>query len=239
MYLLNVAFLSIEGYAQSGFTVSVPIIYSKVEVANNWSPSTAINRKNQFDGNALGYGVNVSYSFQPNFIIKNKNILISTGLGYFKQRFNVVRPFDYNSPLRPIFYTDNYAYSGLQWNLGLSYCYTVKEKYFLKFNLSYLWMRALKQEYTPTSNYGYGQLTQVNYFHMDFGNLLLLTIGLNRNLGDKFAVGVNMLTPVYTRWRNDKIFKDDPLLFFHPKFSLGLSVSATYKIKHQSKIIKP
>jgi hypothetical protein len=68
---------------------------------------------------------------------------------------------------------------------------------------------------------------------MNFGNLLLLTIGLNRNLGDKFAVGVNMLTPLYTRWRNDKIFKDDPSLFFHPKFSLGLSVSATYKIKRK------
>ena len=201
-------------FGQTGFTLSVPTIFSNIKVKDNWTPPTAINYKEYLRGTAFGYGVNINYSFHPTVLTKTPNILLDIGVGYFNQRFNVVRPFDYNSPLRPIFYTDNYAYSGLQWNLGLSYCYTIKEKYFLKSSLSYLWMRALKQEYTPTSNYGYGQLTQVNYYHMNFGNLLLLTIGLNRNLGDKFAVGVNMLTPVYTRWRNDKIFKDDPLLNF-------------------------
>ena len=220
-------------YGQSILSVSVTTIWSDVEVKNNWSPPTAFDRKDYFDGTSLGTAINLNYSFHPTLLIKNRNILMNIGVGYFNQRFNVKRPFDYNSPLRPVFYTDNYIYSGLQWILGLSYCYPIKEKYFLKSNLSYTWMRSFRQDYTPTSNYGYGQLTQVNRNQIDFGNILLPAIGLNRNLGDKFAIGLSVLAPVYIRWRNDKIFKDDSSSFSHPKFSFGFSISSTYFIKRK------
>ena len=208
----------------------MPVIYSKVEVANNWSPPTAISRKNQFDGTSLGTAINLNYSFHPTLLIKNKNILTNVGVGYFNQRFNVKRPFDYNSPLQPIFYTRNYVYHGLQGILGLSYNYTIGGKYFLTTNLSYTWMRSFRQDYTPTSNHGYGELTQVNHNQIDFGNILLFAIGLSRNLGDKFTIGLNVLAPIYTRWRNDKIFKDDPSEFSNPGSSLGSSLSISYRL---------
>ena len=129
--LISLVLISPTAYGQSGFTLSIPVIYSKIEVANNWSPPTAINRKNQFDGTSLGYGVNVNYSFHPSFIIKNQYILLNIGVGYFKQQFDIERPFDYVSPLQPIFYTDYYSYHCWQMLVGLSYKYTITPNYFL------------------------------------------------------------------------------------------------------------
>lgn len=234
IFIVCLAYLTIISSTvsgQSGFTLSIPVIYSKVELLNNWSPSTAINRQNQFDGTSIGTAINLNYSLHPTLLIKDKNILMNIGVGYFNQRFYVRRPFDYNSPLQPIFYTDNYVYHGFQGILGLSYRYTLGKKYFLLANLSYSWMRSFRQDYTPTSNYGYGELTQINRNQIDFGNMLLLAVGLNRNMGDKFALRLNVLAPIYTRWRNDKIFKDDTSTFSHPKLSLGISIAVAYNLK--------
>ena len=48
--------VSISIYGQGSFSLSIPAIYNTVEVPNNWSPPTAINRKNQFNGTSWGYG---------------------------------------------------------------------------------------------------------------------------------------------------------------------------------------
>lgn len=50
---------ALTALGQSAFTISIPAIYSKVEVPNNWSPPTAINRENKFAGTSLAYGVNL------------------------------------------------------------------------------------------------------------------------------------------------------------------------------------
>lgn len=217
-----------SSYGQNSFTFSVPAIYSSVEVPNNWSPPTAINRQNRFDGTSLGYGVNLNYSFWPSFLTRNRYLLLNIGVGYFKQRFDLQRPFDYVSPLQPIFYTDFYSYHCWQLSAGLTYNHPLSEHYFLSGNLSYNWLNSFRQEYTPTSNHGYGELTQVNNNRIDFGNNLMLTIGLSRRLANKYSLGLNVLVPLYIRWRNDKIFKDDPTKYFNPKFSLGLSMSVAY-----------
>ncbi len=229
--LFSMVLISLTAYGQSGFTLSLPVIYSKIAVANNWSPPTAVNRQNQFDGTSLGNGVNVNYAFHPTFIIKNKCVFLNIGAGYFKQRFALRRPFDYVSPLKPIFYTDNYSYHCWQWSAGLTYNYSFRENYFLSGNLSYSWLSSFRQEYTPTSNAGYGDITQINHNQIDFGNMLMLVIGLNRSLGNRFSLGLNVLVPLYIRWRNDKIFGDDPSAFYRPNFSLGSSISITYRLK--------
>ena len=129
--------VSIPIYGQGNFTLSMPVIYSKVELPNNWSPPTAINRENKFNGTALGYGANVNYSFRPTTLIKNKHILMNIGVGYFTQRFNLKRPFDYDAPVQPIFYTNYYSYHCLQGLIGLAYNHSLSKNYFLTGNLSY------------------------------------------------------------------------------------------------------
>ncbi|HRK53186.1 MAG TPA: hypothetical protein PK185_04675 [Cyclobacteriaceae bacterium] len=223
---------SLYAFGQNGFALSAPVIYSKVEAPNNWSPPTAVNRLNQFNGTSIGYGINLNYSFRPTFITKNQHFFLNIGAGYYNQRFDLERPFDYVSPLLPIFYTDLYSYYCWQLSAGLTYNYPLSKNYFLSGNLSYNKLNSFRQEYTPTSNHGYGELTQVNHNRIDFGNTLVLAIGLNRNLGNGFLLGLNVLVPLYIRWRNDKIFKDDPTEFSHPKFSLGSSISITYRLKN-------
>lgn len=217
---------------QNGFTLSVPVIYNTVEIKDNWTPPTAINYKEYLSGTSLGYGVNLNYSFRPTFIIKDKRFLLNVGVGYLKQRFDIKRPFDYNTQVQPIYYTDYYVYNSLNLFVGLTYNLPLGGKYFLTGNLSYSHQSSFRQEYTPT--YGpssYGFFTQINHQQIDFGKMLNLSIGINRNWGDRFSIGLNILIPVFVQWRNDKIFKDDPSTFYSPKFSLGTSISVMYNLK--------
>jgi hypothetical protein len=234
IYSVSLYLISLATYGQSSFSLSVPIIFSIVEAPNNWNPSTTINRQNLFKGQAIGSGVNLSYSFLPTFIIKNKKISINLGVGYFKQRFDLERPFDYVSPAQPIFYTNYYSYSCLQYSAGVSYKYSLSQRYFLTGNLSYNWFNSFQQEYTPTySIVGTGYFTQTNNNQIDFGNTLVFSVGFNRSLGNRFSFGINIIAPLYVSWRNDKIFKDDPSKFFNPKFSLGSNISIAYLLNRK------
>lgn len=223
--------LSFSSYAQSSLSISVPIIWSNVKVKDNWTPTTAPNYEEYRKGSAFGYGANLNYSFQPKFIIKDKRFSVNFGGGYFKQRFDIRRPFDYDSPLEPIFRTDYYSYHCWQASVGLSFTHTLNKKYFLLTNLSYSILQSFKQEYTPI----YGFPTQENHHQINFGKALPLSVGLNKYFGNQFSLGLYVVVPVYTRWRNDKIFNDDPSTFSQPDFSLGTSVSIAYhfKAKHQ------
>jgi len=223
-------------YGQGSLTLSVPAIYNKVNVTNNWSPPTAINRKNQFDGTSVGFGVNLNYSFRPSFFTRNKHILLNIGAGYFQEQFDIQRPFDYNSPIYLIFYTERYSYHCWQLSGGITYNYQINKNYFLSGNLSYSWLRSFRQYYTPTYNAGFGDFTQTNNYQIDFGNMLNFSVGISKNLGKRISLGLSVLVPVYIRWRNDKIFGDDPSTFYGPNFSLGSNISITYRLKTEHQL---
>jgi hypothetical protein len=234
-FIIGLTYLaSFTAYGQNGFNISVPVIYSNVEIKDNWTPPTAINYKEYLSGTSLGYGLNMNYSFRPTFIIKDNRFLLNVGVGYFQQHFDISRPFDYNSALFIIYYTDHYSYHCLNLSAGLTYNLPLGEKYSLTGNLSYSQQSSFRQDYTPTyspPNRGFDGFTQTNTTQIDFGKMLNLSVGINRNLGDRFSIGLNVLIPVYVRWRNDKIFKDDPSTFYSPKFSLGTSISIAYTLK--------
>lgn len=220
-------FASPAAHAQGSLTLSTLGIHSRTEAENNWSPPTAVGGRKRAEGTATGCGAGLSYSFRPAFLIKNPRISLNAGAGYFTQRFDMRRPFDYDSPLEPGFYTDHYTYHCWQWSAGVAYRQPLGENYFLSGNLSHTWLRSFRQEYVPTN----GHARQTNRRPIDFGNMLMLAIGINRNLGPRFAFGLNAVVPLYTRWRNDRIFKDDPAKFSHPGLSLGLSAGVTYRLK--------
>ena len=220
----------VNAFGQGSINFSIPFIINSVRMENNWSPPTAINRKKYFNGTSLAYGANLTYSFRPNSIIKNENMCLLIGIGYFKQRFDIERPFNYDSPLQPIFYTDHYSYHCLQTIIGIGHKYPIKDKFHLSSNLLYSWLNSFRQDYTPTSNHGYGKLTQTNNSNINFGHTILLEFGAYRQLNSKLSSGLNILVPLYTRWRNDIIFNDNPSEFSNPKFSVGLSLSTTYRL---------
>ena len=220
---------SFVSYGQSSLSISIPTIWSNVKVKDNFTPPTAVGGyKEYLEGSAFGYGVNLNYSFHPRFIINDKRFSVNVGVGYFKQRFDIRRPFDYNSPFEPLFHTDYYSYDCWQASIGLSYTYAFNNKYFLLANLSYNTLQSFRQEYKPLTGNASMFPKQENHHQTDFGKSLPLSVGLNRYFGKHFSLGIYIVAPVYTRWRNDKIFKDDPAEFSHPKFSLGTSVNIAY-----------
>ena len=108
-------------FGQSSISFSAPFIFNSVNFKNNWSPPTAINRRDYFNGTATAYGTNLTFSFRPKYIVKNENITLTIGMGYLRQRFDIERPFNYDSPLEPIFYTDHYSYHCFQAIIGVRY----------------------------------------------------------------------------------------------------------------------
>lgn len=225
-----VVIASSVAHAQSGLSISVPFLFSKINPENNWSPPSAVNRKDNFDGSSIGYQVKFTYSFNPSFLIKNKDILFDIGIGFFNQRFNVERPFDYDSPFEPIFYTDYYKYSGWQWSVGGRYNYTINQNYFLSAVLTYTSQHSIRQEYHPTKN-GVSNDSQTENSKIHLSNSLTAALGINRKVGKKVSAGMHLIAPILIRWRNDKIFNDKPDQFWHPQFTIGASVGLTYHIE--------
>jgi hypothetical protein len=228
--------LTYSCWGQSNLSLTTPILWSSVKVKDNWTPPTAPNYSEHKSGSALGYGIQIRYTFQLKHIIRSKNIFLNIGTGYFKQRFDIKRPFDYNSPLEPIYYTDHYSYHCWQGLLGLSYSHTLRKNYFLSGGLTYSILHSFRQDYTPTYSSGTDFFTQINYKKMNFGKIACLSAGLHKYLGKRFSIGLELLMPVYTRWRNDKIFRDNPSTFYNPTFSLGSYLSISYRLKEKPQI---
>lgn len=157
-------------------------------------------------------------------------------MGYFNQRFDITRPFNYDSPLKPIFYTNRYSYHCWQGSFGLTYNYTFLKKYFISGDITYGMLYSFRQDYTPTYSVGTDFFTQRGYNQNHFSKTLSLSVGINRYFGERFSLGVYVLAPVYTLWRNDKIFNDDPSTFYRPNFSLGSSVSVAYHFKKKNQL---
>ncbi len=227
--------LSLASYGQNSLTLSTQIIHSKIEVKDNWSPPTAVHRKDVLDGTAKGYGASLNYAFKLPFLIRDPRVRLTLGAGYFKQRFELGRPFDYNSQVYIVYYTDQYSYHCWQWSLGMAYSFALGKKYSLAGSLTYSWLNSFRQEYTPAS-WLIENPTQTNHKKLDFGNMAKLEIGVSRSLGSRLSLGVHAVVPLYTRWRNDEIFRDDPSEFSRPKFSIGSALSITYHLKKNHKL---
>jgi hypothetical protein len=230
MCFLSMSSLSLA-VAQRSISISYTNLRSTIVVPNNYSPSTAVHRQNQFSGRATGLDLSVNYSFPLPALIKSKNILFHVGVGYFNERFIVKRPFNYYSTIDIIYYTRSYTYDNLQARLGISYNYRLNKKYFLTARLGYQAFSSFRQRYFPQSTPLERYPTEVHKQQMDFGSMVTGAIGINRYIGKRFSIGVDATAPIFVRWRNDKIFGDDPTKFFMPRFSVGSTLTVRYHLK--------
>ena len=223
--LLFVCCLTCRLFCQNSFTLSTPIIFSTASVPNNYSPPTAYNRQDKFNGSALGLGMNLTYSFNPNFLLKNKKLFFDIGLGYFKQYFSINRPFDYPSPLFIIFYTKDYSYDCISGLAGVSYHYQLPKNLLIKVKATFNILNSFRQTYISTYP---NSDAYVSHNQMKYGDFWSASIGLRKKITSKFVIALDVTIPVNTRWRNDKIFGDNPNTFFSPKTSWGFSFNASY-----------
>lgn len=194
----------------SKLSISIPTLFNTTEIKNLIGPQRTIQ------DNGIGFGVNITYS-KTIF----KSFFLSGGIGYFAQRFNIHRPFDYNDLLTNLLYTTNfYKYNCIQLSIGGGYEYKVSDHFYLRGAISYNPLYTTSQKYKPETS----APAQVNREHYFFGNLLLGEVGGYIDFNTNYSLGLNTLLPLVSRWKKDKIFRENTDEYYHPKNSLGLSL---------------
>ena len=194
-------------------TLSIPFVYNKYEVTNLIGPSR------QIEGKGWSNGINLSYS--RNFF---NELFVTAGFGYYNQVFNIHRPFDYSTPLFPLFTTSEYSYKSIQWLIGVGYTYSLKKNYSIKGIITYNQFQSFVQVYQPETN----NPEQVNNNNFHFSNSFAFSLGVHKKIAQEIVLGSAILLPIGMMWRKDKIFEEDSSEFNKSKSAIGFNITIGY-----------
>jgi hypothetical protein len=199
------------------------VIWNKTTIYNSYSGA----RAKDITGNAISNGINLNYSRTI-----YKNLFAKIGAGYFKQKFGMQRGFDYEEThtISGLYYsTEYYSYSTLTYFGGVGYNTIIGEKYNLRFLAAYNFFNTYKQEFKHDFNGLPGNINpQIRKDSYAFGSSIVLQPGISRPLYKNFRIGIDILLPVYNKWRKDKIFREDMNEFYGSDFSIGGSINFIY-----------
>ncbi len=211
-----------ENKANNQISISTPLIWNH----SNGVYYTLGNRREP-DGKAISYGINSRYSR-----IISHGIFATAGVGYFRQNFNIQRPFDYVTPdgSEPLIRTESYSYSNFNMLAGVGYQKKLSKEVIVKgeviFNQYYAFREKYRQSYSP----GVNEIYKKSFFT---GQSVFLALGMSKFISHRFSVGAEWLQPVHTRWKDDDIFFEydystDSQIIAKNKFSTGISLSFYY-----------
>jgi hypothetical protein len=201
--------------------ISIPIIWN-----NSEATFYRLGRPYYPSGKAKSSGLKISYCKSL-----YKRIYAKIGAGYFNQYFNIIRPFNYDSPFQLLFSTESYSYNCLQLFTGLGYQKKLGLKNLIKCELGYNYFSSFKQKYfnTPTAI----SSNQINHKSIPLGRMITLNIGIEKKIFRHFYLGADFILPVSTRWKKDEIFinsyySNDEEQIARNKFSAGIAFSCNY-----------
>lgn len=208
---------------RSQLGISIPAIWN-----NSRATYYTLGNPQHPSGNAMSYGVNINWS---NIIYRNLFGVI--GIGYFKQAFNIKRPFDYTAPdsTKPLVYTKNYAYYNIHWLVGIGYKKAITKNIAFDAIISYNSYHSYKQRYTQQYFPGTNEVYKKS---LSIGNMINLTGEVETSITNRISVGGSIILPVYTKWNDDEKFinnfyTDDEQQIGRNKFSIGGAVSYYYR----------
>lgn len=228
IFLCNSINVFSQGQANSdklGF--SLPLI---------WNNSTGVyyslgNRREPI-GNAFSYGANINYS---HFFLKN--FFIIGGVGYWNQKFDIQRPFQYITPdgTEPLVSTNNYSYQNIQLLIGAGYQKNISERWSLAGQLTYNIYNSYRQKYTQEYSPGENEIFKTQFM---IGSMINLDLKCERKISNRVSFGATIFFPIYTNWNDDKIFNkydyaDDSQIIAYQKSSFGASLSIYYLLKNK------
>lgn len=218
--------LSQEKKNYSKLGLSIPIILNTSE-----GVYYTLGNRREPKGSAISYGANINYS---HFFYKN--LFIIGGVGYYKQRFNIQRPFQYRTPngSEPLVSTNKYSYQNIQILVGLGYQKMVNEKWSLTGQVNYNMYRSYRQKYQQEYSPGTNEVYKKNFA---IGRMINMDFRCERYLKDRISIAAAITFPFYTRWNDDEIFNkydysDDTQIIAYPKFSYGTTLSLFYQLKN-------
>lgn len=173
-------------------------------------------------GKALSYGININHSRAL-----SKNFYVIVGVGYFKQRFYLTRPFNYFSPIQFGWPTKSYEYDNVHLYAGLGYKVPVSKKIFFTGNITYNSYHSFRQKYYNKSPVD----AQINHKYMTIGRTLNLDAGVCKSITQLISIRLGVILPVYTHWNDDEIFKQDYAganKIGSNKFTVGANIAINY-----------
>ncbi|MEJ7679958.1 MAG: hypothetical protein WKG06_19285 [Segetibacter sp.] len=148
--------------------LSIPVIWNHSEATHY-----VLGSAEYPSGKAISYGINFNFS---RTIYKNFYSII--GVGYYKQKFGIIRPFRYESPNDFLFSTDSYTYYNMQLYGGLGYKQHINKVLSVNGSTTYNQFYSYKQEYinhSPVSS-------QINHKSMSIGRMINFNIGVEKIL---------------------------------------------------------
>ncbi len=222
-FLINQNAISQKSFSnRSRIGISIPVIWNSSEATYY-----ALGSPKHPKGKAISYGLNINYCF-PLY----KDFYGKLGVGYYKQKFGISRPFNYTPPdgTKPVVYTTHYDYDNFQFLIGIGYRKEFVKDWFFNGEILYNIFNSYRQKYFQ--NY-FPNNTEINKKSLSIGNAINFEGGIEKNVSNKISLGANLIIPVYTHWNSDKIFTNsyystDELVIARNKYSIGVSVSFYY-----------
>lgn len=200
--------------------ISIPVIWN-----NSEATFYRLGSPMYPSGKATSYGININYS-RTIF----KNIYGIIGIGYFKQKFGIIRPFTYDSPIQFGWVTDSYRYDNIHLSGGLGYNLQINKVFSIKGSIVYNQFYSFRQKYINHSSI---QDPQVKNKFFSTGRAININVGLERSITNKISFSIYASFPFFIHWNKDEIFNDsgysnDEQQIARNKFSLGTILSCNY-----------
>ncbi len=205
--------------AVNALGISLPIIWN-----NSAATFYRLVTRQAPNGKAVSYGLNINYSKTI-----QRNYYGTIGVGYFKQIFNITRPFNYINPTDLGFSTKSYNYKNIHLFAGIGNIVNISKEFYLNFGLLFNLFYSYQQEYLIPSNLP----TQIITSSMELGKMINGSIGVEKFITKKISTGFNILIPIYVNWYDDEVFvkydySNDTQQIARNKLSLGSSLSLKY-----------
>lgn len=217
--------------------ISPTLVWNKTTIYDIYSGARAKNKT----GTALSSGINLNYSKTI-----YKNFYAKIGIGYFNQKFGVHRGFDFEETVTGtgLFYsTEYYSYHTLNYLGGIGYSILLsknKSKILPKNSgvrllAVYNIYNTYKQEFKHDGNFSGGNINpQMRKKNYSLGSSIILQAGINRPLHKNFSIGLDILLPVYNKWRKDNIFRENMDEFHGSDFLIGSSINFIYHLNKKN-----
>ena len=206
--------------------VSTPIVWN-----NSNGIYYSLGNKQKPMGKSVSYGLDVNY-------IRTiyKGIFIKPGIGYFKQSFNINRPFSFDGDTitKLLYYTKNYKYDCIRLSIGIGKIFSIKKKLSITSLVSVNLLNTVRQTYKPDRFSGLEhKKKQINNKKFVIGSNINLIGGIGYRVSKKIGIGTEIIFPMNTKWKDDKIFKNnyyanDSQIIAETNSTIGTTLNLTY-----------
>jgi len=232
IYFILVLVSYFNSYAQSkveysnSIGISIPVIFNN-SIGIYYSGG---NRKEP-TGKATSYGINCTFQRTV-----HKKIFLIAGAGYFRQSFHIARPFyfDGDPGTNLLYSTKRYYYDNIHWLLGIGYYLNLNKETRARGSGSYNSFESFRQYYEPIRLTNTAQKpNEIDKQKMKIGSSINLSVGIEKDIKTKLTVGLDVVMPIFSNWKNDEIFikydySNDSQKIAENRFSIGISFSCKY-----------